>query len=81
MAMKAILAALQQWSELLLSWSRCPFANVPEQVGVIKELIDDLNVRTGGHRRQHRLSTELLSVDCMEEVCAFVKKETYVVGA
>ncbi|KAF2162375.1 hypothetical protein M409DRAFT_69251 [Zasmidium cellare ATCC 36951] len=44
-------------------------------MGFVKELVDDLNVVTGGHKRKHEgVSLDLLSVDCMEEVCAFVKK-------
>lgn len=42
---------------------------------MIKELIDDLNVRTGQHKRQHEISIDMASIECMEEVCAFIKKD------
>lgn len=41
---------------------------------MIKELIDDLNTPTGGHPRQHEISTDMAFIDCMEEVCTFGKK-------
>lgn len=46
------------------------------QMSMIKELADDLNAPTGGHARKHSsISNDMLSVDCMEEVCAFTKKK------
>lgn len=45
-------------------------------MGMIKELLDDLHVGPGGHKRQHEVSVDMAFIDCMEEVCAFVKKES-----
>ena len=42
---------------------------------MIKELVDDLHVGPGGHRRQHVVSVNMQAIDCMEKVCAFVKKD------
>ncbi|RMY68050.1 hypothetical protein D0863_07383 [Hortaea werneckii] len=44
-------------------------------MGMVKELLDDLNVGPGGHARKHEVSQEMQFIDCMEEVCAFVKKD------
>lgn len=41
---------------------------------MIKELIDELHVGPGGHRRQHEISIDMAFIDCMEEVCAFIKR-------
>lgn len=42
---------------------------------MIKELLDDLHVGPGRHKRQWEFSVDMQSVDCMEEVCAFAKKK------
>lgn len=41
---------------------------------MVKELVDDLNVGPGGHARKHEISGDMRFIDCMEEVCAFVKR-------
>ncbi|KAK6443065.1 transcription factor [Oleoguttula sp. CCFEE 5521] len=43
-------------------------------MGMVKEVVDDLNVGPGGFGRKHGWDSEVGGVDCMEEVCAFVKK-------
>jgi hypothetical protein len=43
---------------------------------MVKQLVDDLHVGPGGHRRQNEISVDMQSIDCMEEVCAFIKKES-----
>ncbi|SMY24403.1 unnamed protein product [Zymoseptoria tritici ST99CH_1A5] len=48
---------------------------VKTMMGMIKELADDLNVRPAKTARKHAVSQEMQFVDCMEEVCAFGKKE------
>lgn len=42
-------------------------------MGMMKELVDDLHVGQGRHKRKHEVSVDMQGVDCMEEVCAFVK--------
>lgn len=59
-------------------WERGDEGNTGEfstTMRMIKELLDDLNVDPGGHKRKHKVSVDMLSVDCMEEICAFVKDE------
>lgn len=43
---------------------------------MIMELLDDLNVNLGGAPAQkHEVATEMRSIECGEEICAFFKKE------
>lgn len=45
-------------------------------MGMVKELVDDLHVGPGGHKRKHEVSVDMAFIDCSEEICAFIKKET-----
>lgn len=52
----------------------------PEQkgtttMGMIKELMDDLNVVPAAIPRKHEVSRDMQYIDCQVEVCAFGKKE------
>ena len=46
-------------------------------IAFIQELLDDLNTGRGasGPARKHPVSEEMVSVDCMQEICAFWKKD------
>jgi hypothetical protein len=49
--------------------------NVKTMMGMIKELMDDLNVKPAKRMRRHQVSEDMQFVDCMGEVCAFGKKD------
>ncbi|EMD00584.1 hypothetical protein BAUCODRAFT_175520 [Baudoinia panamericana UAMH 10762] len=57
-------------------------------MGVIKEMLDDLNIKAIANKapndlseepteleRTHKVSADMLFIDCMEEICAFGKKD------
>jgi hypothetical protein len=56
------------------SWGGSSVAAVGPDVmmGVVKELLDDLNV--GYVEQKYGFSVDMLGVDCMREICAVTKK-------
>jgi hypothetical protein len=47
----------------------------PNMMGMIKEMMDDLNVGPAAMARKHAITEDMQYIDCQIEVCAFGKKE------
>jgi hypothetical protein len=61
------------------SWGGSSMAAVGGDImmGLVKELLDDLN--EGHVGQKYDFSGDMLSVECMREICAFTKKREIVV--
>lgn len=75
---KSVLAGGIYFCEDLATSYSTVYGGGPNQVTMytmIKELLDDLNHETEGRPAvKHSVGNDMRSIDCGEEICAFVKK-------